>query len=67
MTCQVFPSRCDCAECSAFRQLQRQQHAQPAVAGPIKGPASISYKDMQIDADMRQQAKADRASGWPYK
>ena len=67
MKCQVFPSRCDCAECSAFWQLQRQQHAQPAVSGPIKGPASISAKDMQIDADMRQQAKADRASGWPYK
>lgn len=67
MNCPNFPIPCVCEECAAFWQLQREQHQQPAVSGPIKGPASISAKDAQIDADMRQQAKADRASGWPYK
>ncbi len=67
MNCPNFPIPCICEECAAFWQLQREQHAQPAVSGPIKGPASISAKDAQIDADMRQQTKADRMSGWPNK
>ena len=67
MTCNNFFLLCECDQCAAEQRQQRQQHAQPAVSGPIKGPASISAKDMQIDADLRQQAKADRASGWPYK
>ena len=57
-------SEMPCVYCAGAARLRQ---CKPAVSGPIKGPASISAKDMQIDADMRQQAKADRASGWPYK
>ena len=57
-------SEMPCVYCAGAARLRQ---CKPAVSGPIKGPASISAKDAQIDADMRQQAKADRASGWPYK
>lgn len=67
--CKVWPSHCICDECMQFWQQQRQQHTQPAVSGPIKGPASISAlstSDRAIDIQNRA-ALAGRAAGFPYK
>ena len=66
--CKVWPSHCICDECMQFWTKTSLYVLHPAHrTDPIKGAASIGAKDMQIDADMRQQAKTDRASGWPYK